>query len=226
MVDSLPKATRADQTVDFFLVGAGALGREIAGWHLSSQIQSGPRLVGFIDQIAERGVSRVDIGEDEFPVYSEQEALKTARVKYFVPGIANPVSKTATLSQLQAGGMRPLSLVHSSVILAPGVTIGEGVVICPHVTVSISAVIEEFVLLNVGTRIGHDSRIGAYSTLLGGNLINGNVTIGKRVTVGSGAILHPGVSIAEDATIGVGSVVVRNVNRPITVFGNPARELR
>jgi maltose O-acetyltransferase len=51
------------------------------------------------------------------------------------------------------------------------------------------------------------------------------VRIGRDVWVGGGAIIFPGVTIGDEAIIGAGSVVTRDVERGVTVAGNPARRI-
>ena len=48
--------------------------------------------------------------------------------------------------------------------------------------------------------------------------------IGNRVSIGSNATILP-VSICDDVVIGAGAVVTKNITKPGTYAGNPARKL-
>jgi len=77
--------------------------------------------------------------------------------------------------------------------------------------------------LNIGTQIGHDSKIGNFSSLMPGVDLGGHVNIGKSVFVGSKATIIPNIRVEEYSIIGAGSVVIKKVKTGTTVFGNPAK---
>jgi acetyltransferase-like isoleucine patch superfamily enzyme len=49
--------------------------------------------------------------------------------------------------------------------------------------------------------------------------------IGNKVYIGSNSTILP-VSICDDVVIGAGSVVTKNINKPGTYVGNPAKFLK
>jgi len=53
--------------------------------------------------------------------------------------------------------------------------------------------------------------------------LGGNVTLGERVYVGTNATILPNITIGRDIKIGAGSVVVKDISKPGTYFGNPAK---
>ena len=73
--------------------------------------------------------------------------------------------------------------------------------------------------------MGHDVCIGDYASVNGKVEIGGDVNIGNEVLVGSRAVILPGRKIVASTIVGTGSVVVTHIKRPVTVFGNPAREI-
>ena len=58
---------------------------------------------------------------------------------------------------------------------------------------------------------GHDSKVGAGSTLMVGCDILGFVTIGKGTVIGSGSVIRPRVKIGDNSLVGMGSVVTKEV---------------
>lgn len=212
-----------DRAEGIFILGAGGLGREIVAWNTLS---INPVLIlGFIDDKAEELNSEVRVGSHSYEVISLQTAIEKYKLSKFIPAISNPNTKFDLVMKLVNEGLVLTSYVHCTSLISPGTVISEGAIICPQVTISTNVFIGESVLLNVGTRVGHDCKIGNYSSILGGNLINGEVSIGDKCLIGAGAIIRPGKVIADYSVVGIGSVVVRNVKEGTTVFGNPAHQI-
>lgn len=206
-----------------FIAGASGFGRELFGWiDYRNNPSSTFEVSAFVDDSPERQVTSFGI---DLPVLGPKEAAALSDQTPFVLGVADPRAKEMFAHTLMNLGLEPLTYVHDSVLLGHSVKLGRGAVVCPRGVLSCNIEIGEFVHVNVACCIGHDVRIGSYSTLFGSNCINGSVTIGRGVKVGSGAVIHPGKSIGDAATIGIGSVVVRSVPAEVTVFGNPATKL-
>ena len=53
--------------------------------------------------------------------------------------------------------------------------------------------------------------------------LGGNVNIGEEVFIGTKATIVPGKSIASNIIIGAGSLVIRNLKKVGSYFGNPAK---
>lgn len=100
---------------------------------------------------------------------------------------------------------------------------GVGSILFGAASLSCNVSLGKVVYINGGTQIGHDVRIGDYTTVFSQVQIGGRCIIGNRVKIGSCAVILPGVTIGDDAVIGTGSVVIRNVKPGTTVFGNPAK---
>src|SRR5690606_29961363 len=115
-------------------------------------------------------------------------------------------------------------------VIMDDVTIGEGCVLSPFVTVTSNIRIGRFFHANIYSYVEHDCVVGDFVTLAPGAKINGNVTVGDRAYIGSGAVIKQGLPgkpriIGTGAVIGMGAVVTRDVPPGTTVVGNPARKL-
>jgi len=103
----------------------------------------------------------------------------------------------------------------------------EGLIIQSSVYISSDVKIGNFVKLNVGAKVFHDSSIGDYSTLSPGATILGSSTVGTHCYIGSNSTIRNGVSINNGITIGFGSVVTKSLTNKsgFTYVGNPAYPL-
>lgn len=110
------------------------------------------------------------------------------------------------------------------------------VIINDNVEISHNCCIDRGTLFNTiiykGVKIGNLVHI-AHNVIVGENTmvapkasIGGSVKIGKRCFIGAGVTIRDGVIIGDKAFIGMGSVVTKNIKPGITVYGNPAREIK
>ena len=71
--------------------------------------------------------------------------------------------------------------------------------------------------------MGHDTVIGAFSSVMPGAVLSGDVRVGQGVLVGTNATVLEGRTIGDGARIGAGAVVTTDVPAGVTVLGVPAR---
>jgi len=110
------------------------------------------------------------------------------------------------------------------------VSIGEGAILCPHVTLTSNIKIGKHFHANLYSYVEHDCVIGDFVTFAPGVKCNGNIVIEDHAYIGAGAVIKQGGSgmplvIGRGAVIGMGAVVTQSVPPGTTVIGNPARVL-
>jgi len=127
--------------------------------------------------------------------------------------------RQALFERFSALNYRFASAVHPSVIMASGLTVGQGVQLMAGVIVQSDVSIGANSLVNTGAQLDHDTQLGAHVHVAPGAILAGDVSLADGVFVGPGAVLGRGVQVGEGAVIGAGSVVLSSVAAHSRVLG-------
>jgi sugar O-acyltransferase (sialic acid O-acetyltransferase NeuD family) len=168
--------------------------------------------------------SKLDDIKCDYTIVGDVENwLPEADDEYLI-AIGGPNQKTKVVNHLRRKGAKFVTLIHPTAQVSEFTSIGEGSIICPNAEISPNVNVGNFcTILNAG--IGHDVLIGDFTTISGGCFLNGGVKVGVGVFVGCGALIVPNRCIGDGAKIGIGSVVINNVAKETSVFGNPAKKI-
>jgi sugar O-acyltransferase (sialic acid O-acetyltransferase NeuD family) len=204
--------------IDVHIVGSGGLARELFTW-LKGSRELNP--IAFISD------DTTSLDNYEYPLsitstikdYSPIENVK------LIMAIMEPVGKKKVAEMLIEKGGEFVTFIHPSAIIGHNVKVGEGCVITPNCIITADVTLGKFNFLNTSTTIGHDVVLGEYSSLNGKVEVSGWCNIGNEVLIGSRVVILPKKKISNNVVVGAGSVVIGNINKPITVFGNPARKI-
>jgi len=207
-------------TKKIVIAGAGDFGKELYQW-VRSSLKADEELLGFIDD--DRNV--LDSTPLKGKIFASISDYKPESDHRLLISISKPDAKLKVVEALEAKGAEFTTFVHPSVILGDEVVLGKGVVMCPNSVASYNANIQDFVCINLGTTIGHDTKIGKGSTLSSQVDICGYAEIGEGVFIGSKATVSPKVKVGNFAKIGAGSVLLKNVKENTFVMGNPAKRI-
>ena len=116
-------------------------------------------------------------------------------------------------------------------IIFEGTHMSKGVTIEPGSFVTVGSHISNDTIIKKGTyvfghsSIGHDTKIGKFSNIGSHVFIGGRCTIGKYVNIGGHSIVKDKISIVDNVKIAPGSIVLKNIKKPGTYFGNPAQKI-
>lgn len=113
--------------------------------------------------------------------------------------------------------------IHPSAVISPGALIGEGTVIAPCAVVNSGARIGRHCIINTSAVVEHDNEIEDFVHVSVGAKLGGTVRIGRSTWVGIGAVVSNNLSVCGGCMLGAGTVVVRDITRPGTYIGVPAR---
>jgi sugar O-acyltransferase (sialic acid O-acetyltransferase NeuD family) len=143
----------------------------------------------------------------------------------FVITIGNPHGRTRIkLGEfLKSIGLHPVSLIHSSAIIAKNVTLGEGLQIHAGAIIETDSRIGNYCILNTGSQIDHDTDLADGVEIGPGAVLCGEIKIESCAWVAAGATVLPRLNIASDSIVGAGALVTKNVEKDQCVWGVPAK---
>lgn len=137
-----------------------------------------------------------------------------------IVAIGNP--KIRKRIQKEISGV--ITLIHPNAVISRRVEIGEGSVIMAGAVINTDVVIGNGCIINTGASVDHDCVLGDYVHVSVGAHVAGTVHIGERTWIGAGATVSNNVNICGDCMIGAGTVVIKDIDKPGTYVGVPARE--
>jgi sugar O-acyltransferase (sialic acid O-acetyltransferase NeuD family) len=171
----------------------------------------------------------------EAPVVNGQQVMTYAQFlkqaagsHYAALAIANSATRRKLASQCATDGVLPWTVAAANVVRMDDVTLGEGALLSPFVTLTSNIRIGRHFQANLYSYVEHDCVIGDFVTFAPGVHCNGNIRIEDDAYLGAGAIIKQGrpgqpLIIGRGAVIGMGAVVTHDVPAGATVVGNPAR---
>lgn len=154
-----------------------------------------------------------------FPVIGRtSEAVKMVGDK--IVAIGNPQIRERIQEEISG----VITLIHPDAVISRRVEIGEGTVIMAGAVINTDAVIGKSCIINTGASVDHDCVLGEYVHVSVGSHLSGTVNVGKGTWIGAGATVSNNVNICGDCMIGAGTVVIKDIDKPGTYVGVPARE--
>ena len=210
---------------DIAIFGVGGFGREVLTLikHIN---QSNPtyRMVGFFDDGHEKGEMI-----NGFPVLGKTEELNVWSTDICIAiSIGKPETKKKVVEKITNPKVSFPTLIHPNVVIGDPdyVKIGEGCIICAGNMITTNIEIGDFVILNLGCTVGHDTIIKDYAAFMPSCNVSGEVLIEEGVYCGTGVKIINQTSIGEYATIGAGAVVTKSIPRHCTAVGVPAKVIK
>lgn len=207
------------------IIGAGGFGREVK--MLIDQINQNEiqyEFIGFYDDNVESG----SIINGFKILGSVNELLQIDYNLEVVISIADPKIKKKLYEKLRYNDFLNFpTLIHPNVLIGTDdVNIGYGCVICASNIITVNISVGNFVILNLGCTIGHDTKIGDYCSFMPSVNISGEVIIENSVYVGTGAKIINLLTIGNSTIIGAGAVVSKSLPAKCTAVGIPAKAIK
>jgi sugar O-acyltransferase (sialic acid O-acetyltransferase NeuD family) len=205
--------------------GAGGFGLEVA--MLIEQINeksSEWELIGFFDD-------GVDIGEivNDYPVLGGTNELNQwNRELFLVFALGQPEIKKSVFERIQNKNISYPVLIHPNVVIGKSefVRIGEGCIITAGNIITTNITIGKHVILNLACTVGHETKIGDFSSFMPTCNISGEVKIGEATFWGTGSKIINRIKVGDNVVIGAGSVVTKDIPDNVIAVGVPARVIK
>lgn len=205
------------------IIGAGSYGEV----YLTYLKEAGVDVVGFFDD----NVSLHGKFVCSVPVLGSSGLLEDARKLFGIESVYCPIGvnklRSELLTKSRALGYVTPNFIHHSVEISSKVSFGEGVYILPGSIIMPYVDLANDVMISVGAKIIHHSRLGEGTFISNGVNLGASLSTGKYAYVGMGATIMTGVKrLGEDCMVGAGSVVIKDVPDKAVVAGVPAKILR
>lgn len=206
-----------------FVYGAGGMGREI--FELVDKINVKEQkweICGFIDD-GKSGYTiegdKIVGGYDFFEKLNEDVDV--------VIGIADTKIKKKIIQKLQNNSYVSFpTIIHPEANISKNCIIKKGCIVTYGCTVATNAVLDEFVFINFNSTVGHDTKIGKYTTIMPSVNVSGCCNVSEGVIFGTKATLIPGKTIGDYTTVGAGAIVFNDIQENVTVLGNPGKIIK
>ena len=195
--------------------------RQMGGYHIAGLLDADPLLKG------KKILGVPVLGPD-----SEIAGLRKSGVRYAFVGAGaggrpgDIAARKKLFELIHRSGLKPLSAVHPSAVIALSVRMGLGVTVMAGAIINPEARIGDNVIINTGAVVEHDCLVENHGHIATGAHLAGSVKILEGAHIGIGATVRQGVEIGKGAVVGAGSVVIRNVESGDVVVGVPAASLK
>ena len=204
---------------DVIIIGAGGFGREVYNWIKEISPSNSYKIKGFLDD----NPHQFDGYTLDAGIISNIDDYKICKNDRFIMAIGNIDDKKKVVGALRDKGAEFISMIHPTAVIAQNVEIGQGVVICPFVTISDSATIGDFVMMHIYSSCGHDSEIGGYSILSPYSTVNGFSRLEDEVFMGTHSTVTASRKVGFRAKISANSVAMGDVPKYGFVYGVPGK---
>jgi len=163
--------------------------------------------------------------ERQFVHSVESLAAKIPEMTHFLTcvGGTRGLDRFKISSFLRDCGLTAVGLRHPTAYVDETAEVGAGIQVMPMSVIHAFARVGDFTILNTGSIVEHDCRIGNGVHVMPGATLTGAARVDDFASIGSNATILPGIHIGQGAIVGAGAVVTSDVANGTVVVGVPAR---
>ena len=139
----------------------------------------------------------------------------------FVIAVSDPILKNKIYNELPQN-INFTSLISPLSFIASDTKFLNGLIVMPFSYISCNVRLGKHIHINSHCTIGHDTKIGDFSTTACSVMISGHNNIFDFCYFGMNSSTKQGISICKNVTIGLNAGVVKSIEIPGTYIGTPA----
>lgn len=201
-----------------YVIGAGGVGGHIA--QNIREYSDKFEVHGFFDDDPEI----IGTKQFGFPVLGPVSRALELENEAVVIGIALPKIKKKIFEEISANtSLKFPALIHSTAWISKKVSIGEGTIVYPGVSVNYGTKTGANVVINMNCALGHHTKIGNYASLAPGVNTGGYTYIKKSADIGIGVSTLQNITIGVGSTVGGQAMVTSDIPPNKTAVGIPAK---
>ncbi|MCH6471084.1 NeuD/PglB/VioB family sugar acetyltransferase [Sinomonas terrae] len=206
---------------ELLLVAASGLAREVM-----ALVRGGDDfdLLGILDDDPVRVGSVLD-GAHVLGPLAEVGKHPSARVAVCVGSGAVRADIVRRLGALGLPPGRFATIVHPSVAIPEGCTVGEGSILLANVVMTAAVSLGRHVVVMPGVTFTYGDVADDYATFGAGVSLGGSVVVGRAAYLGMNSSVRQRIRVGARAVVGMGAAVVSDVPEGQTWAGVPARPL-
>jgi sugar O-acyltransferase (sialic acid O-acetyltransferase NeuD family) len=140
-------------------------------------------------------------------------------------GFGDNIARRKKITSLNLPDDRWATVIHPSASVSPHAKVAAGSVVLNRVILQAGVKIGRHCIINAGSIIEYDTKIGDFSHIAPGVVMGGKTSIGTDCFIGLGSRIKDFIEIGNSVTVGTGSVVVTNILDGESVAGVPARRI-
>jgi sugar O-acyltransferase (sialic acid O-acetyltransferase NeuD family) len=144
----------------------------------------------------------------------------------FIASDDNKYRRSISDTIIKERKVMPVNVIHKMANISPLASVGYGNMIGMGTQINAFTTIKNNCIIHSGVAIDAEVTIEDFAQIGIGSNIGAKVEIGSGAFIGSGVTIVQGVKIGKNARIGVGSVVIADVEKNSTIFGNPATAVK
>ncbi len=203
------------------IIGVGGFARECY-WHAQGSIgyDEDWDIKGFLD--GDVKLKSEEYEKLELPLLGDVDGYEVQPEDVFICAIGNGMARKKFAKTIMRKGGTFINLIHKTAMIHGNAKMGIGNIFCHYTHLQDHAVIGDFVVCNNRSGLGHDAKLGSYSSLMSNAELCGFVQAGENTYWATNAVAVPHSKIGDNVYVGVNSSVLKRVKSGQTVFGNPA----
>jgi len=206
---------------EILLIGASGLAREVLSL---LRTHTDPRTVAFLDDRPELWGTSID-GVLVRGSLLDVVNYPTAQVLLCVGRGSVRAALVERLDRLGIAPGRYARVIHPSVEIPDSCQIGTGSILLAGVVLTTDVSLGDHVVVMPHVTLTHGDRVDSFATLCAGVTLGGDVQVGSGAYLGMNSAVRERVSVGANATLGTGAMLMQDLPSHETWVGVPARRM-